>query len=77
MVRTTGSSDQSISLFKQGGIMAQLVIHAYTQDKNNPSLKTPQELLKEVSNSLGGYVAWVDLVDDTNETTVKRDEDIC
>jgi len=66
--------NQSISLFKQGGIMAQLVIHAYTQDKNNPSLKSPQQLLEEVSNFLGGYVAWVDLVDETNETTFKREE---
>ena len=57
--------------------MAQLVIHAYTQDKDNPSLKSPQQLLEEVSNFLGGYVAWVDLVDETNKTTFKRDEDIC
>jgi len=54
--------------------MAKLVVHAYTQDKNNPTLKTPQELLETVFNVLGGYIAWVDLVDETNETTFERDE---
>jgi len=49
--------------------MAKLVVHAYTQDKNNPTLKTPQELLETVSNVLGGFIAWVDLVDETNETS--------
>jgi len=43
--------------------MAKLIIHAYTQDKNNPTLKTAQELLTTVSNSLGGFIAWIDLVD--------------
>jgi len=55
--------------------MAKLVVHAYTKDKNNPNLKTPQELLTTVSNSLGGFIAWIDLVDETNETTFERDED--
>jgi len=55
--------------------MAKLVVHAYTQDKNNPTLKTPQELLETVSNVLGGFIAWVDLVDETNETTFERDEE--
>ena len=49
--------------------MAKLVVHAYTQDKNNPTLKTAQELLTTVSNSLGGFIAWVDLVDETNTTS--------
>jgi len=58
--------------------MAKLVVHAYTKDERNPNLNTPKELLKTVSNSLGGYVAWIDLVDETNATTYKRDEeDIC
>lgn len=54
--------------------MAKLVVHAYTKDTNNPNLNTPKELLKTVSDSLGGYVAWIDLVDETNATTYKRDE---
>ena len=54
--------------------MAKLEIYAYTKDKNNSELKTPQKLLEEVSNFLGGYVAWIDLVDETNETTFKREE---
>ena len=54
--------------------MAKLVIHAYTKDKNNPTLKTAQELLTTVSNLLGGFVAWIDLVDETN-TTVFEYED--
>ena len=54
--------------------MAKLVVHAYTQDKNNPTLKTAQELLTTVSNLLGGFVAWIDLVDETN-TTVFEYED--
>ena len=49
--------------------MAKLIIHAYTQDKNNPTLKTAQELLTTVSNSLGGFIAWIDLVDETNTTS--------
>jgi hypothetical protein len=49
--------------------MAKLIIHAYTQDKNNPTLKTAQELLTTVSNSLGGFIAWIDLVDETNNTS--------
>ena len=49
--------------------MAKLVIHAYTKDNNNPGLKTAQELLKTVSNSLGGFIAWIDIVDETNNTT--------
>jgi len=55
--------------------MAKLEIYAYTKDNNNSELKTPQELLKTVSDSLGGYVAWIDLVDETNATTYKRDEE--
>jgi len=55
--------------------MAKLVIHAYTKDKNNPTLKTAQELLTTVSESLGGFISWIDLVDETNETTFERDED--
>jgi|DEB0MinimDraft_3_1074331.scaffolds.fasta_scaffold152738_2 hypothetical protein len=55
--------------------MAKLLVHAYTKDNNNPSLETPKELLKTVSDSLGGYVAWIDLVDETNETTFERDDD--
>ena len=58
--------------------MAKLVVHAYTKDERNPNLKTPKELLETVSNALGGYVAWVDVVDETNATTYKKDEDdIC
>ena len=49
--------------------MAKLVVHAYTQDKNNPTLKTAQELLTTVSNSLGGFISWIDLVDETNTTS--------
>ena len=55
--------------------MAKLVVHAYTKDKNNPNLKTPQELLTTVSNSLGGFIAWIDLVDETNETTFERENE--
>ena len=55
--------------------MAKLVVHAYTKDKNNSNLKTPQELLTTVSNSLGGFIAWIDLVDETNETTFEREEE--
>lgn len=51
--------------------MAKIIIHAFTQDKHNPHLKTSQELLKEVSNSLGGYVAWINVVDETNKSTYK------
>lgn len=54
--------------------MAKIIIHAFTQDKHNPHLKTPQELLKEVKKSLGGYVAYVDLVDETNEFAGKEEE---
>lgn len=58
--------------------MAKLVVHAYTKDERNTELKTAKELLETVSNALGGYVAWVDLVDETNATTYKKDEeDIC
>jgi len=55
--------------------MAKLEIYAYTKDNNNSELKTPQELLKTISDSLGGYVAWIDVVDETNETTFKREEE--
>jgi len=55
--------------------MAKLVVHAYTKDKNNSNLKTPQELLTTVSNSLGGFIAWIDLVDETNETTFERENE--
>jgi len=55
--------------------MAKLIIHAYTQDKNNPTLKTAQELLTTVSNSLGGFIAWIDLVDETNETVYRKEEE--
>ena len=51
--------------------MAKLEIYAYTKDENNSELKTSEELLKTVSDSLGGFVAWIDLVDSTNETTCK------
>ena len=54
--------------------MAKLVVHAYTKDKNNPNLYTPQELLATVSKSLGGYVAWIDVFDTTNETTYERED---
>jgi len=54
--------------------MAKLVIHAYTKDDNNPGLNTYQELLKTVSNSLGGYIAWIDVVDTTNKTTFKHED---
>ena len=54
--------------------MAKIIIHAYTQDKNNKCENTYQELLKTVSNSLGGYVAWIDVVDTTNETTFKHED---
>jgi len=55
--------------------MAKLVVHAYTKDEINNGLKTPEELLTTVSNSLGGFVAWVDLVDDTNKSTYRRDDE--
>ena len=55
--------------------MAKLVVHAYTQDKNNPDLKTAQELLRTVSNSLGGFIAWIDLVDETNKTVCRKEEE--
>ena len=54
--------------------MAKLVIHAYTQDKNNPRLLTFQEVIKTVSDSLGGYVAWIDVVDTTNKTTFEHED---
>ena len=54
--------------------MAKLVIHAYTKDKNNPNLVSFQDLLKTVSDSLGGSVAWIDVVDTTNETTFKHED---
>ena len=54
--------------------MAKLEIYAYTKDENNSELKTAQELLKTVSDFLGGYVAWIDLVDETNKTTFKKEE---
>lgn len=54
--------------------MAKLEIYAYTKDKNNSELRTAQELLITVSDSLGGYVAWIDLVDETNETTFKKEK---
>ena len=44
--------------------MAKIVIHAYTRDKYNPRYyHTYQELLKTVHDALGGYVAWIDVVD--------------
>lgn len=55
-------------------IMAKLVIHAYTKDDNNPNLNTYVELLKTVRKSLGGYVAWIDVVDTTNETTFEHED---
>ena len=54
--------------------MAKLVIHAYTKDENNSRLITFQELIKTVSNSLGGCVAWIDVVDETNETTFDHED---
>ena len=54
--------------------MAKLVVHAYTQDKNNPTLKTAQELLTTVGNSLGGFIAWIDLVDETNATAFEYED---
>lgn len=54
--------------------MAKLVIHSYTKDKNNPYLNTPQDLLETVSNALGGYVAWIDVVDTTNKTTFEHED---
>ena len=54
--------------------MAKVIIHAYTQDKKNKYENTYQELLKTVSDSLGGYVAWIDVVDTTNETTFKHED---
>lgn len=54
--------------------MAKLVIHAYTKDENNRYENTYQELLKTVSNSLGGCVAWIDVVDTTNETTFEHED---
>lgn len=54
--------------------MAKIIIHAYTQDKNNKYENTYQELLKTVSDSLGGYVAWIDVIDTTNETTFKHED---
>lgn len=49
--------------------MAKIVIHAYTRDKNNLRQPTYQELLKTVADSLGGYIAWINVVDKTNKTT--------
>ena len=54
--------------------MAKLEIYAYTKDKNNSELRTAQELLITVIDSLGGYVAWIDLVDETNETTFEHED---
>lgn len=54
--------------------MAKLEVYAYTQDKNNPTLKTAQELLTTVSNLLGGFVAWIDLVDETNATVFEYED---
>lgn len=49
--------------------MAKIVIHAYTRDENNLREPTYQDLLKTVADSLGGCIAWIDVVDTTNETT--------
>jgi hypothetical protein len=54
--------------------MAKVIIHAYTQNKNNKHEETYQELLKTISNSLSGYVSWIDVVDTTNETTFKYED---
>ena len=54
--------------------MAKIVIHAYTKDENNTDLPSTEELLGTLSNSLGGFVAWVDVVDGTNETTFKYED---
>jgi|TARA_R100001530_G_scaffold102214_1_gene71052 hypothetical protein len=54
--------------------MAKLIIHAYTQDENNLRVPTYQELLKTVSDSLGGYVGWIDVVDTTNKTTFEHED---
>ncbi len=55
--------------------MAKIVIHAYTRDKYNPRYYyTYQELLKTIQNALGGYVAWIDVVDTTNETTFEHED---
>jgi hypothetical protein len=58
--------------------MAKLVIHAYTKDEQNTELKTVEKLVEDVKEVLGGYISWIDVVDFTNATTYKRDEeDIC
>ena len=54
--------------------MAKVIIHAYTQDKNNKQEESYQELLKTISTSLSGYVSWIDVIDTTNETTFKHEE---
>ena len=55
--------------------MAKIVIHAYTRDKYNPKYyHTYQELLKTLHDALGGYVAWIDVVDKTNETTFEHED---
>jgi len=53
--------------------MAKIVIHAYTQDKDNLHLPTYSDLFKTLKEVLGGYVAWIDVVDTTNETTFEHD----
>ena len=52
--------------------MSKIIIHAFTKDKNNPHLPIDQELFKTVCDSLGGFVAWIDLVDKTNKTTYEH-----
>ena len=54
--------------------MAKIVIHAYTQDKNNFHLPSAKELLTTLSDTLGGYVAWIDIVDTTNKTTFEHED---
>jgi len=54
--------------------MAKIVIHAYTEDKNNSRLPSAKELLTTLSDTLGGYVAWIDVVDTTNKTTFEHED---
>tara|TARA_R100001163_G_C4899512_1_gene88756 strand:+ start:253 stop:432 length:180 start_codon:yes stop_codon:yes gene_type:complete len=54
--------------------MAKVVIHAFTQDENNKALPKWEELSKLLADCLGGFSAYVDVVDKTNDTVFQYEE---
>jgi hypothetical protein len=54
--------------------MAKIIIHAYTQDENNPHLPKYADLFVALKDTLGGYVGWIDCVDTTNKTTFEYED---